>query len=81
MVVNFEYLKINMIINLVRDYFSLKLVANVGVLFIEDKEELHIVCNFGMAGQDYKMYIGDLLEEKDVHVMLRMLVGQLRSVE
>ncbi|WP_342432634.1 hypothetical protein [Neobacillus sp. FSL H8-0543] len=80
MVVNFEYLKINMIINLVRDYFTLKQIANVGVLYIAEKEELHIVCTYGMAGQDYKMYIGDLLEEEDAHVMLRMLVNQLKTV-
>jgi hypothetical protein len=81
MEVNFEYLKINMIVNLVRDYFSLKQVANVGVLFIEEIQELKIVCSYGMAGQDYKMYIGDLLEEEDAYKMLRMLVSQLRTVE
>lgn len=81
MIIDFRYLKINMIVNLIRDYFTLKQVANVGVLYSSENEELHIVCSYGMAGQDYKMYIGDLLEEEDIHVMLKMLINQLKTVE
>lgn len=81
MVVDFYYLKVNMIVNLVRDYFSIKEVANVGVLFSTETESLHIVCSYGMTGQNYSMKIDDLLEEDDVNTMLKMLVVQLKSID
>ncbi|TYS57900.1 hypothetical protein FZD47_23990 [Bacillus infantis] len=77
--VNFRTIKINMIINLTRDYFTLKHNASVGVMFLEDEEMLDINCTYGMGGYGYSLEIGDVLEEDDPSVILKLLNAKFKA--
>lgn len=81
MKIDVHTLKVNLIINFVRDYFTLKKGANVGVLYDSEARKLHIVCNYDFCGENWSWEIDDLLEEEDIYTMSKMMIARLKTID
>lgn len=69
-----------MAINITRDYFTIKEVANVGAVYSEDENKISVVIHFGMGGNDFKIDLTDYLEEENLDVSIKYLMAELKTV-
>jgi len=77
---NLDYLKIDLVISLIRNYITLDQVANVGVLYVEETEEAHVNVTNGMGGFSCEIDISDVLEETDPTIIIKMTLSKIRCI-
>lgn len=80
MYIDYERIKKNMAINLIRDYVTIKESSNVGVMLDEPTGTVHINVMFGMGGFDSRINITKFLEEEDLYVATRLLLNSLKRI-
>lgn len=79
MYIDYERIKKNMAINLIRDYVTIKEESNVGVMLDESTDVIHINAMFGMGGFDSYIDISEYLEEEDLYIATRLLLNSLKE--
>ena len=79
MYIDYERIKKNMAINLIRDYVTIKEESNVGVMLDEYTDVIHINAMFGMGGFDSYIDISEYLEEEDLYIATRLLLNSLKE--
>lgn len=81
MKISSERTKINLALNLTRDYFTIKENGNVGVLYIENQNKIHVVILVGIGGNDFTIDLDNYLDEENIDVAIKYLIVEFKTAE
>lgn len=73
--------KLSMIVNLVRDYYTLKDGASVGVLILDDDDSTILEVNSlnGISGSECEIDISHIIAVEDPMDMIELLLEELQG--
>jgi hypothetical protein len=77
LIIDTEFIKKNMLINLARDYVTIKNVSSVGVILDCSTNILDINCINGMCGSTFSINLSKILKIKDLGTAIDTLINTI----